>query len=50
MGSGGSKPEDLARIASEDAPYNPPLGPPNPVRPPFVTQAKFSLLKLSISL
>ena len=36
MGGGGSKPEDIARMAAEDAPFNPPLGPPNPVCPPLV--------------
>ncbi len=32
MGGSASKPEDIVRIAKEDAPFNPPLGPPNPVR------------------
>ncbi|KAK9843704.1 hypothetical protein WJX81_003084 [Elliptochloris bilobata] len=33
MGGGASKPEDIARIAAEDVPFNPPLGPPDPVNP-----------------
>ena len=31
MGAGGSKPEDIAKLAQDDGGYKPPLGPPNPV-------------------
>jgi hypothetical protein len=31
MGAGGSKPEDIAAMASNPVAYSPPLGPPNPV-------------------
>lgn len=32
MGGAGSKPEDVAKIATIKVDYSPPLGPPNPVR------------------
>ena len=31
MGANGSKPEDIAALASSPVAYSPPLGPPNPV-------------------
>lgn len=31
MGAGGSKPEDIAKLAQDDGNYKPPLGAPNPV-------------------
>ncbi|PRW58429.1 Peptidyl-prolyl cis-trans isomerase [Chlorella sorokiniana] len=33
MGAGGSKPEDIAKLAQNDGGYKPPLGPPNPENP-----------------
>ena len=49
MGGGESKPEDIARIAAEDAPFNPPLGSPNPVRPSLVSWLLLCLVKLASS-
>ena len=44
MGGAGSKPEDVAKIATMKVDYSPPLGPPNPVRNSMYVSRDISIL------